>query len=123
MGIGDWSGEVMFVEDFTVPELQIISNVDNETKTISMSLTYPSCTQPFIVATEQPTFPPSIIPTDNTTATLTQAATENVTSEVTGNTTIVNNTSNIPATAIEALLTYLYPQSDDEVLEWQKGDQ
>ena len=44
---GTWSGEAVFVEDFSIPELQVVSSMDNETKVLFMALTYPSCSKSF----------------------------------------------------------------------------
>lgn len=44
---GSWSSEAVFVEDFTIPELQVVSSMDNETKVLFMALTYPSCSKSF----------------------------------------------------------------------------
>lgn len=63
---GDWFGEVVFVEDFSVPELQVLSNMDNQAKLFSMTLTYPSCTQSFVSGTtSSPSTSPSTSPSEN----------------------------------------------------------
>ena len=59
---GDWFGEVVFVEDFSVPELVLSNIMDNQAKLFSMTLTYPSCTQSFDSGS---TSAPSTSPSEN----------------------------------------------------------
>ncbi len=120
----NWTSHVVFVEDFSVPKLQVASSMNNQTRTMNMTLTYPSCTQSFMIDDKsssmpsvQPTSPPSFRPTSSPTN-----VTMNVTTNVTTNVTHEDSSNMIwtRRSLFELILTYFYPQPDDEVLDWQQ---
>ena len=108
MGESQW--EVEFVEDFSVPELHVVSSMDNVTATWHVTLTYPSCTQSFMVGTSTPTDPPTVVPTVVSTQNVTE---KNNTGGVTGNYT------NTGRSLLETVLDFFYPKQEDEEFEWQ----
>lgn len=113
--MGDSQWEVEFVEDFSVPELQVVSGMDNVTETWHVTLTYPSCTQSFTVNTSTPTDPPTVVPTVVPTVNATQNVTEkNNTGGVTGTYT------NAGRSLLETVLNFFYPRQKDDELEWQR---